>query len=231
MAKNFKIFSNNFKTSIASYILKLYFVFVTLTSKTVFACPNSSKKFLEGHGTSPYLFAMWHGKIFLSTYILYKIPQMKASGIYGVTSTHRDGLYVEKFLKRFGVRSIQGSSNKGGVKALTKIISLIKQGVNITITPDGPKGPRHACNGNIHNLSVKYGAPIIPMCFASTKVKVFNTWDRFCLPLPFSTIYFDIGEPIFLDSKQDSEARKQKLISIMKVQEQNVEEKAGIINL
>lgn len=231
MVKIGKVLSNNLKTSIASYILKLYFRIVILTSKTIFICPKTSLTLLQGKKKGPYLLAMWHGKIFLSTYILHQVPEMNAKNIYGVTSTHRDGLYVEKFLQRFRVRSIRGSSNKGGVKALAKIIHLIKQGFNITITPDGPKGPRHACNGNIHNISVKYNVPILPMCFASTRMKIFGTWDRFCLPLPFGTIYLDVGPPIFLDPKQGQEERRRKLIAIMKEQEINVEKKAGIDNL
>lgn len=216
-----------FKTTIASYILKLYFLFVVFTSKTVFTCSAASRKFLEGKESKSYLLAMWHGKIFLSTYILYNIPKMRRTRIYGVTSTHQDGLYVEKFLNRFNIPSVRGSSNKGGYKAITRIITLIKQKCNIVITPDGPKGPRHACNGNIHNLSAKYGIPIIPMCFSATKVKVFNTWDKFVLPLPFCTIHFDVAEPIFLNPQQDSEKRKNALVKIMKEQEKDVEKRAS----
>jgi lysophospholipid acyltransferase (LPLAT)-like uncharacterized protein len=45
------------------------------------------------------------------------------------------------------------------------------------------------------------GRPIVPITFNASKRKIFNTWDRFLLPYPFSRGVFIWGEPIVVDPK------------------------------
>ncbi|MGQ9647501.1 MAG: DUF374 domain-containing protein, partial [Thermodesulfobacteriota bacterium] len=52
-------------------------------------------------------------------------------------------------------------------------------------------------------LSRITGRPIVPVTFSASKKMVFNSWDRFVLPYPFSRGVFIWGEPIQVDPKGD----------------------------
>jgi lysophospholipid acyltransferase (LPLAT)-like uncharacterized protein len=52
-------------------------------------------------------------------------------------------------------------------------------------------------------LSRITGRPIVPVTFSASKKIVFNSWDRFVLPYPFSRGVFIWGEPIHVDPKGD----------------------------
>jgi lysophospholipid acyltransferase (LPLAT)-like uncharacterized protein len=44
---------------------------------------------------------------------------------------------------------------------------------------------------------------VIPFTFSASKKKIFNTWDQFLLPYPFSKGVFIWGEPIEVDQNGD----------------------------
>jgi hypothetical protein len=52
-------------------------------------------------------------------------------------------------------------------------------------------------------LSKLTGRPMIPLSFSASKKIIFNTWDRFLLPYPFSRGVFIWGEPIHVDPQGD----------------------------
>jgi len=96
----------------------------------------------------------------------------------------------------FGFKTISGSSNKDGFKALRQILDKVKENKTIAIVPDGPKGPIYQINGNIIKIAGKTQIPIMPLSYHCTRKKVFNSWDKFILPLPFNHITFLFGDPI-----------------------------------
>lgn len=139
-----------------------------------------------------YIIAFWHSRIlpfpkFLSTY----------SNISAVISSHNDAEYLAHILKDYGFELIRGSSRKQSLFAMFGIIKAIKSGKSIAITPDGPKGPRFKIKGNIINLCNKFNIPIIPATYSAYPAIVFNSWDRFILPLPFiSKVKIEIGKAL-----------------------------------
>jgi hypothetical protein len=44
---------------------------------------------------------------------------------------------------------------------------------------------------------------VVPFSFSASKRKIFNTWDHFLLPYPFSKGVFIWGEPIEVDRDGD----------------------------
>jgi lysophospholipid acyltransferase (LPLAT)-like uncharacterized protein len=40
------------------------------------------------------------------------------------------------------------------------------------------------------------GAPMIPLAFAASSATLWNSWDRFMMPRPFSRIVIAVGEPL-----------------------------------
>ena len=71
------------------------------------------------------------------------------------------------------------------------------------IIPDGPQGPRFKIQSGVITLAKKTGYPIIPMSYSANRIKIFNSWDRFMLPFPFSTCRIIYGRPIFISKDAD----------------------------
>ncbi|HEY7532057.1 MAG TPA: lysophospholipid acyltransferase family protein [Nitrospiraceae bacterium] len=84
-------------------------------------------------------------------------------------SQHRDGELISQIVARFGLQSVRGSSTRGGVTALRELIRLGRSGVDLVVTPDGPKGPRHVAKLGAVQLAKATGMPIIPLAFGCSK--------------------------------------------------------------
>ena len=89
-------------------------------------------------------------------------------------SRHRDGEFIARVMKYFRLDSIRGSYRKeGNVSSLREIISDLKDGFDIAITPDGPKGPRYVVKKGIVELAKLTGRAIIPITYGASKKKLF----------------------------------------------------------
>ena len=157
----------------------------------------------------PVLIALYHGELLPLT--LYGAHREKLAT---VVSRHADGEIIARILQRLGYRTIRGSNDagkyKGGSKALREILKLLKEGYNIAITVDGPKGPCCRVKGGIVYASWVSKRPIYPV---RVKVKALTlpTWDHFKIPLPFSELKIYLGEPIKVKEKEKLEYYRQLL--------------------
>jgi lysophospholipid acyltransferase (LPLAT)-like uncharacterized protein len=61
----------------------------------------------------------------------------------------------------------------------------IEGGGVIAMTPDGPRGPRMRVKRGPIQLAKLAGAPLIGVAWSTSNRIVFDSWDRFVLPLPF----------------------------------------------
>jgi lysophospholipid acyltransferase (LPLAT)-like uncharacterized protein len=57
---------------------------------------------------------------------------------------------------------------------------------HITITPDGPRGPRRVVKPGLVYLASRLGLPIVPAGFGLNRPWRGKSWDRFAVPRPFS---------------------------------------------
>jgi lysophospholipid acyltransferase (LPLAT)-like uncharacterized protein len=193
--------------NILPFFLYLYIKFVYFTSKKNFHYPQAMDD-------ESFILAFWHGDLIMQP-INYR--NFKKNGIFkGIISEHRDGRVVANLYEYFGAdKDASGSSTRGGAKALIAAIKSLKNGIDIAITPDGPKGPIYTIADGIVMLSQKTNAKIL--CFSSTPSKYwrFNSWDKFVLPKPFGTIDFYVSEPISVEGLSKEEA-KEKIKSNMR---------------
>ena len=164
--------------------------------------PEIPRKFWE-EGT-PAIFAFWHGRLLMMP-IVYK---GKKSSI--LVSPHRDGQVVGKAIERFGFHAISGSTTRKGFSGFKKMVKA--HGSDIGIVPDGPRGPRHRVQIGVIELARLTGRRVIPLTFSASKRKIFNTWDQFLLPYPFSKGVFIWGEPIEVDRRGDRARLEEKRI-------------------
>ena len=144
----------------------------------------------------PIIIAFWHGRQVMMP-LAYRGT---AASI--LISQHRDGEIIATIMKKFGFCAIRGSSSRGGIPALRKLVSAGRQGQDLVITPDGPRGPARQIQMGVLSLAKLTGFPIVPLTFASSKKKVFSSWDRFQIPLPWAKGLFVWGDPIWVTSTQ-----------------------------
>lgn len=139
----------------------------------------------------PFILAFWHGRILM-------MPRSWRAGvpIHMLISQHRDGQLIARTVAHFGIRTVQGSTTRGGSAALRAMLKFLKAGECVGITPDGPKGPRMRASDGIVAVARLSGVPILPATFATSRRKLLRSWDRFAVALPFSRGVFAWGDPI-----------------------------------
>jgi lysophospholipid acyltransferase (LPLAT)-like uncharacterized protein len=143
----------------------------------------------------PAIGAFWHGRLLMMP-LVYKGKKLSF-----LVSPHRDGQVVGKALKRFGFHPILGSTTRKGFSGFKQMVKA--HGSDIAIVPDGPRGPCHQVQIGVIELAKLTGRAVIPFTFGASKKKIFNTWDQFLLPYPFSKGVFIWGEPIEVDQNGD----------------------------
>ena len=148
------------------------------------------------------IYAFWHRNIISLMYL------HRGEDIVILASSSRDGELIAGPAKLFGYKAARGSSGRKGSSATRKLIKLAKEN-SIGITPDGPKGPPEKIKDGVTFLSYFTKLPIIPVAVDINKEKVFKSWDRFRLPLFFSKINITYGEPIYINTKEEIEGKKE----------------------
>lgn len=159
-------------------------------------------------GNTPILLAFWHGRML---YLLHRYHRQRFTML---VSQSKDGEFASRVLERFGVHVTRGSSKRGGAQALRAIVRQIHSGYHAGFTPDGPRGPRYKVQPGVVAVAQKTGAAIVPVTYSARWKKVWQSWDAFLLPLPFSRIVVVYGEPIYVPahvSPADFQAKRQEV--------------------
>ena len=184
---------------IVPFLLQLFVRFIYLTNKKIYHTTNAIKK------DETFIVAMWHGDLLMQPF---NYQNFKPKGtVKGMISEHRDGEAIRKTVEFLGIGSLAGSSTRGGVKALIGAIKSVKNGIDIAITPDGPRGPIYSVADGVVMISQKTKAKILPFSAVPSKYWKINSWDKFIVPKPFGTIDFYVGEPIDVLGLEMEEAK------------------------
>jgi hypothetical protein len=153
----------------------------------------------EQIGTPPtfrVIYAFWHRNMIP---LLYLHRNQKA---VIMVSTSKDGQLIAGPAEVLGYQTARGSSHRSGSAALKKMIRLSKE-FDLAITPDGPKGPPCRIKEGLLFLAYATGNPILPVSVHIEKESIFNSWDKFRLPLFFSKIKVIYGSPIYIRDKSE----------------------------
>lgn len=199
-----------------SFLIYLYLKLVYITSNIEFICPVGYTK-TDFDNDRKTIFALWHNRLLFGPCIFTNHQCITSPLI----SSHSDGKIINNIVKRFGYRTIEGSTNKNSFVALKNVIKTLSSGENIFINPDGPRGPVYEINSNITNIAKKYASKLVPIsCFASKYFRL-KSWDQLIIPKPFSRIVVLIGESVDLSgSEAESNTKlKQNLITLSETAE------------
>ena len=142
-----------------------------------------------------YLLSIWHQNLFAGILAQRKTPHVV------IVSRSKDAEILTRVMVRMGHTPFRGSSrkgnvDKGGKEAKNDMIEVLSTGLPGAITVDGPKGPAHMVKPGIVDMASKSGIPIVPYHAKAQSQWVFNSWDKFRLPKPFSKIIVSYGSPI-----------------------------------
>lgn len=146
------------------------------------------------HG-EPFILVAWHNRNILAPFAY--LAHRPAGRVFRpLASASRDGTLAATAMHYLGAECIRGSSSRGGSAALREMLRAAKQGCDLGITPDGPRGPVHVVQPGVVAAARMTGLPIIPMSYQARRRKTLRSWDRMIVPAPFTRLVFAYGAPI-----------------------------------
>ncbi len=186
------------------WLIAQYIRFVYATSRKKITIHAAAQSYMRGE--QPILLSFWHGRLLM-------MPIMRPLGrrMHVLISTHRDGELIARTMHHLGFGAIRGSSRRGGIGAAVNVVKTLKKGDNVSITPDGPRGPAMQVQPGILTLAALAKVPIVPMTCAATRCKRMPSWDRFMVALPFGTLHYIVGAPMWNPTR---EALEQVMVQI-----------------
>lgn len=147
----------------------LIFAFLCLLRFTLRIKHVNNQNVIEGWERGEnFIFCFWHGRLLM-------MPFANSRGKAKVLiSRHRDGELIARVMAFFRLGSIRGSFRKGTVSSIREIITNLREGCDVAITPDGPKGPRNKVKDGIVELARLTGKSIVPITYGASKKKLFS---------------------------------------------------------
>jgi lysophospholipid acyltransferase (LPLAT)-like uncharacterized protein len=176
--------------------------FIKLYAKTIrlrFENVEERIEYLENRGRI--ILACWHQRFFGGFYF----PRAFQKSPHIMISQSRDGDFIADVVRRIGWIPVRGSSSKGGRKALQEMIDMVTEnGLGAHIV-DGPTGPARVIKPGLIFLAQKTGAAIVAGYISYENPWVFNSWDRFMIPKPFSRVLLRAGPLIPVPQEMDED--------------------------
>ncbi len=156
-----------------------------------------SEYFLPG-APVPVIFCIWHNRLATCIKVLevHRRPHNSGAGMAALVSASKDGAFLAGILEWFRVQPVRGSSSRRGAQALREMTTWAERGRDLTITPDGPRGPRYQIQDGITSLAQLTGLPIAPVALNLNWKISLKSWDRFQIPLPFARCEVCVGKSI-----------------------------------
>lgn len=146
--------------------------------------------------------AFWHGQLAM----LQAPYRGRGSGVCIQVSRHSDGEIIARAVRPFGIRTARGSATRGGVASLREMIEAYREGYDLAIATDGPRGPRHSAKPGAVRLAQATGGRLFPVACAPRRGGVFASWDRFVVPMPFTKVAYVIGKPFSIPREAGADA-------------------------
>lgn len=125
------------------------------------------------------IYIFWHENILFPIYL------RGHCNLAMLLSQHRDAHILARAAYHLGFSCVRGSTNRGSVAALRELLRKSRD-MNLTITPDGPRGPRRTLAQGPIYLSSRLRMPLVVMGFGYDRPWRMRSWDRFAIPKPFS---------------------------------------------
>lgn len=182
-----------------------------------------NKKTLIKMRGKPAIFILWHGRSMMFA------PMVCRLGLNGyvVASRSRDGRMMGRLLRMFGFRALYGTHRVGGTSVLRRGVNILRNNGLIALSPDGPTGPSLRIKDGAVYFAKMTGAPIIPVCFTTSRAWFQDRWDKYLIAKPFGRVSYDIGAPIYVSKDDDIEVVRKNLEDLMIKQQNDLDKLYG----
>ena len=186
-----------FILSLLAYLLiRLY---VATIRKTYINAESYRRRYERDEGM---IIAFWHNQLLTMPLFYFG----RRFGLSTLISLSKDGELASRIVRRWGIRTVRGSSHRGGIAALKEMLRLSKDSCHhIALTPDGPKGPPFVVKDGPLILAMRSGRSITPLAVAYQRYAQMKSWDGFLLPFPFTKAYFVCGDPVHITEEDNPE--------------------------
>jgi lysophospholipid acyltransferase (LPLAT)-like uncharacterized protein len=139
----------------------------------------------------PRIYIFWH------EYILAPLYLRGHCNLAMLLSQHRDAEILARVAYHLGFDCVRGSTYRGGARAIWELFDRSKR-QHLTMTPDGPRGPRRQLAAGPVFLASRLQLPLVLMGLGYDRPWRARSWDRFAVPRPFSRVRAVIGPPLML---------------------------------
>ena len=178
---------------------------VYLIMRVVWYTTRKKFHYISTINEEQYVCVTWHAELFMTTQAYRSIHKNNPAS--AIISSHFDGTIIARTLEFLNIRPLRGSSRRGAKQVLLQAFKSIKNGEEVLITPDGPRGPRHSMSDGAVGIALKSKLPIFSMNYKATSYWQLKSWDKFVIPKPFSKIDFYI-QSLSLDGMEHKEAKE-----------------------
>ncbi len=157
-----------------------------------------------------FIFAIWHNRLFLSLVVYHRYVSRgnRARRLVAMVSASRDGGLAARVLEHFRVQPVRGSSSRRGAQALREMVTWGRRGLDLSITPDGPRGPRYVVQEGVMATAQMTSLAIVPVAYHLQWKICAKSWDRFQIPLPFSRCEVTFGPAFRVPPETDEAGRE-----------------------
>ncbi len=149
------------------------------------------------------ILAFWHGRLLALSYT------HRGKNIQVLASEHYDGDLMGRIIARLGFGHLKGSTTRGGHRAMRDLKSVLEEGLDTGLAADGPRGPRGRLQQGAVELARLTGRAVLPLTSSASRRKLFRSWDCFQVPLPFSRVVVEYGEPLIMKGDENKDEREQ----------------------
>ena len=149
--------------------------------------------------------AFWHNRLFVAAECARRLR--KGRQACGLVSASKDGAWLAAFFKLVGIEAVRGSSSNRGATALRELVAAVQSGMDVAITPDGPRGPCYTVKQGPVHVARRAGAPLLIASCTFHSAWRLKSWDGFYLPKPFSRMTLHCKQLPCVDSLGDDAAR------------------------
>jgi hypothetical protein len=184
-----KVSRTQFALNLQGWCIARYMQLVYYTTQWTFGREEILKPYWDNN--KPIIACFWHGRMGQMAFA------WKGSSAFNMLiSQHIGSRIISYAIERLGTKTIYGSSSRGKHGAIRSIITVLKRGESVGITPDGPRGPLHSVQDGIIQIACLAQVDIIPMTFSTSRRIKLKTWDELLISLPFSKGVMLAGEPL-----------------------------------
>ena len=134
----------------------------------------------------PVALVLWHNRLFISGEFFRRYR--KDRPVAALVSASKDGAWLAAFYRLIGIEPVRGSSSNNGREAAKLLIEKMREGYDLGITPDGPRGPLYVVEPGVLVVTRRVHAPMVLLGIEYKRAWRLGSWDRFYIPWPFSRV-------------------------------------------